>query len=337
MADEGTNPFVINLWRSFQDEDNLYLLMDFHPGGDLRTLLERQRILSRNQSRFYASEIVDGVACLHSAGIIHRNLKPEHILINKDGHIVICGFGKSKEFQRSPIQPATTGTTANALCGTAEYFAPEVIKGLPYTHEVDWWCLGIILYEMLMGIRPFDADNMSDMFVRILQDEVQLPEDHVMDQHTKDFIQGLLKRDPALRFGEPQIRCHSYFSIIFWSGVRNRQYKPPDIPPMDRSNLCDTQNFEEVYLKMEPVISDEIDVDRVEERAQTDAESIDDACEEDTLNGPPSIVIDDGEEDETSVETDTGGEGPTKQAFPDAQLLDSWSHTFPPQWRLSSP
>jgi len=191
------------------------LRQDFHPGGDLRTLLERQRTLSRNLSRFYAAEIVDGVACLHLAGVIHRNLKPEHILINEDGHIVICGFGKSKEFQRSPIQSTTTGNTEDALCGTAEYFAPEVIKGLPYTPEVDWWCLGIILYEMLMGIvsasllsfsvpelieilflvfpeqRPFDADNMSDMFVRILQDEVQLPEDHVMDQHTKDFIQGV--------------------------------------------------------------------------------------------------------------------------------------------------
>jgi serine/threonine protein kinase len=105
-------------------------------------------------SRFYAAEIVDGIEGLHAAGVIHRNLKPEHMLIDEEGNIVICGFGKSKEFQRSAAQGKSESNdtdTTDSLCGTAEYFAPEVIKGLPYSYGIDWWSVGTILYEMLTG------------------------------------------------------------------------------------------------------------------------------------------------------------------------------------------
>jgi serine/threonine protein kinase len=113
-------------------------------------------MLGTNLTYFYAAELVDGIESLHAAGIVHRNLKPEHILIEENGHIVICGFGKSKVFQRSaaPSQQQSElrhADMANSLCGTAEYFAPEVIKGLPYSYGVDWWALGTILYEMLSG------------------------------------------------------------------------------------------------------------------------------------------------------------------------------------------
>ena len=186
MAREGKDPFVVKLWWSFHDKENLYLIMDFHPGGDLATQLARWGRLGRDRARFYAAEIVEGVDGLHAAGVIYRDLKPENILIGADGHIVLTDFGLSKEFPRrtSPITaPATPSgsrtdfhaqqplphwmkgdennkslwpigqsDTTTTFCGTAEYLAPEVIQGEAYSFEVDWWSFGTMLYEMLTGI-----------------------------------------------------------------------------------------------------------------------------------------------------------------------------------------
>lgn len=186
MAREAKDPFVVKLWWSFHDKDYLFLVMDFHPGGDLATQLARWGRLSRDRARFYAAEIVEGVDGLHAAGVIYRDLKPENILIGADGHIVLTDFGLSKEFPRrtSPItapatpsgsrsdfhQPlphwmngddasSTKGSwpvgqndTTGTFCGTAEYLAPEVIQGQQYSFEVDWWSFGTMLFEMLTGI-----------------------------------------------------------------------------------------------------------------------------------------------------------------------------------------
>lgn len=193
MAHEGKDPFVVKLWWSFHDKENLFLVMDFHPGGDLATQLARWGRLGRDRARFYAAEIVEGLEGLHAAGVVYRDLKPENILIGADGHIVLTDFGLSKEFPRPkhpnelPTAPTTPsavkdefysssesqtaalphwmnsdGTsswrgppstdTTSTFCGTAEYLAPEVIQGLPYSYEVDWWSFGTMLYEMLTGI-----------------------------------------------------------------------------------------------------------------------------------------------------------------------------------------
>ncbi|KAG1747624.1 hypothetical protein EDB19DRAFT_1630609 [Suillus lakei] len=317
MAAESKDPFVVKLWWSFHDKENLFLVMDFHPGGDLATQLARWGRLGRDRARFYAAEIVEGVEGLHAAGVIYRDLKPENILIGADGHIVLTDFGLSKEFPRrvaamtAPPTPTrgefysapggepTTppwmkgeksqdlavgwhGQTVGPMdatttfCGTAEYLAPEVIQGLPYSYEVDWWSFGTMLYEMLTGITPFWANNHSDMYVRVLQDELQFPEDRAIDQDTKSLIRGLLQRNPALRMCEPRIKRHPYFSMIDWSHVYYKRYIPPYIPPIDPSNASDTQNFDDTFLDMEPVIDDPNDQEQTDtDRDQTDAEPTD--------------------------------------------------------------
>ncbi|KAF9561633.1 hypothetical protein CPC08DRAFT_635234 [Agrocybe pediades] len=317
MAAESRDPFVVKLWWSFHDKENLFLVMDFHPGGDLATQLARWGRLGRDRARFYAAEIVEGVEGLHAAGVIYRDLKPENILIGADGHIVLTDFGLSKEFERRndsfashsrggefyssvpgtpqpatppwmktdkngelalgwPGQPIGHSDTTTTFCGTAEYLAPEVIQGLPYSYEVDWWSFGTMLYEMLTGITPFWANNHSDMYVRVLQDELQFPDDRAIDQDTKSLIRGLLQRVPSLRICEPRIKKHPYFSMIDWSHVYYKRYIPPYIPPIDPSNASDTQNFDDTFLDMEPVLDDFNDeATDTDQEPQTDTDRTD--------------------------------------------------------------
>ncbi|KAF8204151.1 hypothetical protein K438DRAFT_1580183 [Mycena galopus ATCC 62051] len=335
MAAESKDPFVVKLWWSFHDKENLFLVMDFHPGGDLATQLARWGRLGRDRARFYAAEIVEGVEGLHAAGVIYRDLKPENILIGGDGHIVLTDFGLSKEFPRrtnattAPTTPSAefysssagvvTGAngatvpatppwmkaekggelaagwpgqpvgqaadTTTTFCGTAEYLAPEVIQGLAYSYEVDWWSFGTMLYEMLTGITPFWANNHSDMYVRVLQDELQFPDDRAIDQDTKSLIRGLLQRNPALRICEPRIKRHPYFSMIDWSHVYYKRYIPPYIPPIDPSNASDTQNFDETFLDMEPVLDDATAND---DSIDTDQEPVTDGDGEEEQDTTPS-------------------------------------------------
>ncbi|KAH9030296.1 hypothetical protein EDB84DRAFT_1439155 [Lactarius hengduanensis] len=296
MAAEGTDPFVVKLWWSFHDKENLFLVMDFHPGGDLATQLARWGRLGRDRARFYAAEIVEGVEGLHAAGVVYRDLKPENILIAADGHIVLTDFGLSKEFPKpggqhvAPSTPPAAGSpywmkddkelaaqwpsrhvdTTSTFCGTAEYLAPEVIQGLPYSYEVDWWSFGTMLYEMLTGITPFWADNHSDMYVRVLQDELQFPDDRALDQDTKGLIRGLLQTQPCT----PHQRATNKTPSLF---LDDRLGPSPYIPPIDPSNASDTQNFDDTFLDMEPVINDEndMDTDQEREREQTDLEPTD--------------------------------------------------------------
>ncbi|TFK56895.1 kinase-like protein [Heliocybe sulcata] len=382
MAAESSDPFVVKLWWSFHDKDHLYLVMDFHPGGDLATQLARWGRLGRDRARFYAAEIVEGVEGLHASGVIYRDLKPENILIGGDGHIVLTDFGLSKEFPRRtnavtapstpsgqrgefyssapgtptpslphwmtgengelsgwPGQPVGQHDTTSTFCGTAEYLAPEVIQGLPYSYEVDWWSFGTMLYEMLTGITPFWANNHSDMYVRVLQDELQFPDDRTMDQDTKSLIRGLLQRNPALRICEPRIKKHPYFSMIDWSHVYYKRYIPPYIPPVDPKNASDTQNFDDTFLEMEPVIhdpaeQDETDTDQERDQTDTDRTDGDESSstplqsrspsvhpgEEETVDvfdgysfkGRHSILLDDEDEDLSEEATDNEEEPKTE-------------------------
>ncbi|KIY73313.1 kinase-like protein [Cylindrobasidium torrendii FP15055 ss-10] len=282
------HPFLVKMWWSFHDRDNLFLVLDFHPGGDLATQLSRWGRLGRDRARFYAAEMVMALEALHDEGVIYRDLKPENVLIGRDGHIVLTDFGLAKEFPRNhagfgavlstaPSTPAVRGRrttsssggfdefpwtlhhnigvdTTTTFCGTAEYLAPEVIQGFPYSYPVDWWALGTLMYEMIIGIIPFWAQNQQDMYTRVLNGELIFPESKSMDEDTKVLLRGLLEKDPLRRLSSSEIKQQSYFSMIDWSYVHYKRYIPPFVPPMDPSTADDTQNFDHTLLDMAPVL-----------------------------------------------------------------------------------
>ncbi|GAA5995495.1 hypothetical protein JCM5350_006013 [Sporobolomyces pararoseus] len=289
-ARDKSNPFVVRLHYSFHDQDTLYLALDFHSGGDLATQLARWGRLGRDRARFYMAEMCEGVEGLHRAGIIYRDLKPENVLISGDGHIVLTDFGLSKDFGHSRVTPPTATLkdelprphwlsthptqraastppatissfgkreTAMTFCGTAEYLAPEVLLGEPYSYEVDAWSAGTMLYEMLVGITPFFAEDHSSMYSRVLQDELEFEEDPeypVFDEDTRSFIRGMLQKNPLLRMTDARIKAHPYFNMIDWSHVYHKRYVPPFVPRLNPQDPTDTSQFDEVFLNMVPQV-----------------------------------------------------------------------------------
>jgi len=280
VADEpDSNPFIVRLWWSFHDKDHLFLVMDFHPGGDLATQLARWGRLGRDRARFYAAEITEGVTSLHRSGVIYRDLKPENILIAFDGHIVLTDFGLSKQFGRDADGQRVSDEEEErtlTFCGTAEYLAPEVLLGEPYSYEFDWWSFGTMLYEMLTGLTPFWSEDHATMYRRVLHDELIFSEDssRVMDHDTKTLLRGLLQRNPAVRMTGERIKKHPYFGMIDWDHVQHKRYIPPYVPAVNPNDATDTQNFDETFLAMEPTYVQDDDPPHpgAEEKKKDDSE-----------------------------------------------------------------
>lgn len=143
-------PFLVNLHHVFQNPSQLFLVLDYYAGGDIATQLSLMSSFSEERTRFYAAEIIHGLGILHQYGIVYRDLKPENVLIGRDGHIVLTDFGLSKIFSIDDVDEENVPST-QTFCGTAEYLAPEILLGERYTFVVDFWSLGTLLFEMLAG------------------------------------------------------------------------------------------------------------------------------------------------------------------------------------------
>ncbi|KAG0346937.1 hypothetical protein BG005_000450 [Podila minutissima] len=252
---EISHPFLIKLRHSFQSNAQLFMVLDYYPGGDIATQLAKWHKFEPERCLFYAAEIVLGIEELHRQGIVYRDLKPENILLALDGHIVLTDFGLSKQFPTfSANSPYLTEDKTNTFCGTAEYLAPEILKADEYSYAVDWWSLGTLLYEMLCGITPFWAENHAQMYQRVLEDDLEFPMD--IDPDAASFISGLLERDPNYRLGSQgaaYVKEHPYFDSIDWNMAMQRGLHCPYVPELFSEE--DLSNFDDAFLTMTPRLS----------------------------------------------------------------------------------
>ena len=263
ILENSKHPFISKLIFAFQDEEKLYLLTDFMPGGDLMHKLISYGKLDINIVKIYASEILLALEYLHQRNIIFRDLKPENILIDKDGHLKLTDFGLSKilHYNESfnPFELHTTSSSSYkrtreitfSVCGTYQYLAPEVYYGIGYGKEIDWWAYGIVLYEMLTGKFPFKIDNKTKKIVPKLTMINNPYWDNVCSE-AKDLISNLLNEDPQQRLTNPHlIKTHSFFNAINWNDCFNKKYIIND-PHLSESISCNLEsNFDSRLLNNE--------------------------------------------------------------------------------------
>ncbi|KAM6119659.1 citron Rho-interacting kinase isoform 1-T1 [Phoenicopterus ruber ruber] len=243
ILSQSTSPWIPQLQYAFQDRKNLYLVMEYQPGGDLLSLLNRyEDQLDESMVQFYLAELILAIHSVHQMGYVHRDIKPENVLIDRTGHIKLVDFGSAAKM--------TVNKTVNAKLpvGTPDYMAPEMLTGLngdgkaSYGPECDWWSLGVIAYEMIYGRSPFAEGTSAKTFNNIMnfQRFLKFPEDVKVTSEFLDLIQSLLCGQKE-RLGYEGLCCHPFFSKIDWNNIRNSP--PPFVPTLKSDD--DTSNFDE--------------------------------------------------------------------------------------------
>lgn len=225
------NPFIVPLKFSFQSPEKLYFVLAFVNGGELFYYLSKYGKFDINRSRFYTAELLCALECLHGFNVIYRDLKPENILLDYQGHIALCDFGLCKLEMKDE-------DSTNTFCGTPEYLAPELLHGDGYNKTVDWWTLGVLLYEMLTGLPPFYDSNTNEMYRKILSQPLHFPEGNVVPPVARDLLTKLLNRDPEKRLGvngAEEIKAHPFFEAIDWRKLLQRKYEPVFKPNVVRT------------------------------------------------------------------------------------------------------
>jgi len=235
LLEDLRHPFIVELCWCHKDRSFLYMLFPYIAGGELFSYLRSSGRFSSTTSLFYSAEIVNVLEYLHTTNVVYRDLKPENLMLDPEGHLKIIDFGFAKR--------VTENTWT--LCGTPEYLAPEIIQSKGHDKAVDWWALGILMYEMLAGYPPFYDENPFGIYEKVLSGKIDWPR-HI-DQIAKDLIKKLLVQDRGKRLGNMKngtedVMRHKWFKTINWEEVYQRKLKPPIIPKIGYEG--DTRNFD---------------------------------------------------------------------------------------------
>uniref|UniRef100_A0A8C4EA88 Protein kinase C n=1 Tax=Dicentrarchus labrax TaxID=13489 RepID=A0A8C4EA88_DICLA len=245
------HPYLTQLFCCFQTKDRLFFVMEYVNGGDLMFQIQRSRKFDEARSRFYAAEVTSALMFLHRHGVIYRDLKLDNILLDAEGHCKLADFGMCKE-------GILNGVTTTTFCGTPDYIAPEILQELDYGPSVDWWALGVLMYEMMAGQPPFEADNEDDLFESILHDDVLYPV--WLSKEAVSILKAFMTKSPNKRLGcvvaqglEEAIKLHPFFREIDWTLLEQRKIRPPFKPRIKTKR--DVNNFDQDFTREEPVLT----------------------------------------------------------------------------------
>ena len=222
------HPFILDLRGVAQDKRILYMFIDFMPNGDLMKVITHFTKLESKLAKFYFAQIVMCLEYLHSKNMVYRDLKPENVLVQSNGYLKMADFGFIKQLEGS--------SRTYTFCGTPEYIAPEIILNKGYSHPVDWYASGIVLYEMLYGRPPFMHNDPYELFQMTLKNKLKFPRD--MDKDAKSLIKKLCKHDLSRRYGNlangaKDIKNHRFFKTINWLDLGWCKVEPPYVPTKD--------------------------------------------------------------------------------------------------------
>ncbi|XP_071468644.1 microtubule-associated serine/threonine-protein kinase 4 isoform X4 [Marmota flaviventris] len=256
------NPFVVSMYCSFETRRHLCMVMEYVEGGDCATLMKNMGPLPVDMARMYFAETVLALEYLHNYGIVHRDLKPDNLLVTSMGHIKLTDFGLSKvglmsmttNLYEGHIEKDAREFLDKQVCGTPEYIAPEVILRQGYGKPVDWWAMGIILYEFLVGCVPFFGDTPEELFGQVISDEINWPEkDEAPPPDAQDLITLLLRQNPLERLGTGgayEVKQHRFFRSLDWNSLlRQKAEFIPQLESEDDTSYFDTRS--EKYHHME--------------------------------------------------------------------------------------
>lgn len=261
------HPFLMTLRYAFQSKEKLYFVLDYYQGGELFFHLKNKRRFGEDVARIYVGEIAAALGHLHSLGVIYRDLKPENILLDDNGHVCLTDFGLSKD-----VDPSDK---AHTFCGTPEYLAPEIVTGAGHDKAVDWWSLGILLYELTVGIPPFYSQNVNEMYNKIQHGVLRFPP--FLSEGCKSLIVALLNRDPSKRLGSGKdlddVKSHAFFKDLNWDKMMRKEIEVPYKPKVKSGD--DTQNFDETFTK-EPVVDSHVPTSKLTETVTNEPDAFKD-------------------------------------------------------------